>query len=84
MDKTFRSISYQTLLTIISVALMLVITLVVFWHSMGQTLSPLGATDFHSYWYHGHFVRLGENPYRAFFDGSLGSHGVDSKYGVRQ
>jgi len=23
----------------------------------------------HSYWYHGHYVKAGEDPYQAFFDG---------------
>ncbi|WP_298820492.1 hypothetical protein, partial [uncultured Chloroflexus sp.] len=28
---------------------------------------PSGSTDFHSYWYSGHFVRQGTNPYAAYF-----------------
>jgi len=29
--------------------------------------APPGSTDFHSYWYSGHFVRQGTNPYAAYF-----------------
>jgi hypothetical protein len=51
------------------VVTMVLATLVIFGHSVYKVMSPLGATDFHSYWYHGHYVRAGEDPYQAFFDG---------------
>lgn len=35
--------------------------------SVTNTFAASGATDFHSYWYYGHFIRQGANPYRAFF-----------------
>lgn len=31
-----------------------------------RTLNNSGATDFHSYWYAGHFIRQGLDPYTAF------------------
>lgn len=34
-----------------------------------NTLSYSGGADFHSYWYAGHFIRQGTNPYRAYFTG---------------
>ncbi len=69
MEKFFRSAPNQRVLTIVALAVMVVVTGVIFWHSIGQTLAPLGATDLYPYWYHGHFVLAGENPYRAFFEG---------------
>ncbi len=42
--------------------------------SLGRAVSrykgPQGGLDFHSYWYSGHFVRQGDDPYQAFFDHS--------------
>lgn len=71
LEKRFKAIANQRLLTNAFIIMMVVITIVVFWHSIGQTLAPLGATDLHPYWYHGHYVRLGENPYKAFFEGLI-------------
>ncbi len=34
-----------------------------------RTLTPSGATDFHSYWYAGQFLRQGIDPYTAFLYG---------------
>ena len=36
--------------------------------AVARGLGPVGGQDFHSYWYSGHFVRQGQDPYRAFFD----------------
>lgn len=33
---------------------------------ISRTVSASGATDFHSYWYAGHFIRQGLDPYTAF------------------
>ena len=35
---------------------------------VSRNISPSGATDFHSYWYAGHFVRQGLDPYTAFIN----------------
>ncbi len=40
-------------------------------YSVRQVLLPSGATDFHSYWYAGQFVRQGDDPYQAFFDSRM-------------
>ncbi len=32
------------------------------------SLSPLGGIDFHSYWYSGHFLRQGDDPYQAYLN----------------
>lgn len=41
--------------------------------SLGRAVShvfqPYAGVDFHSYWYSGHFVRQGSDPYAAFFEG---------------
>lgn len=50
-------------------AFMTLASLVVLAHSVMQVLSPGGATDFHSYWYYGHFVRMGLDPYQVYFEG---------------
>ncbi len=34
---------------------------------ISNTISSLGATDFHSYWYSGLFVREGKDPFEAYF-----------------
>lgn len=34
---------------------------------LAATFNERGATDFHSYWYAGHFVRQGRDPYQAYF-----------------
>ncbi|HRJ40513.1 MAG: DUF2029 domain-containing protein [Caldilineaceae bacterium] len=39
-------------------------------HSGLQVWSPQGAIDFHSYWFSGHFVRQGNDPYVAYFSRS--------------
>lgn len=36
---------------------------------VSRTISPAGAGDFHPYWYQGHHLRQGVNPYDAFFTG---------------
>jgi hypothetical protein len=38
--------------------------------AVAGTRTPGGAIDFHSYWYYGHFVRQGHDPYAAFFAGA--------------
>jgi len=35
---------------------------------VSRNISSSGATDFHSYWYAGHFVRQGLDPYTAFIN----------------
>ena len=35
------------------------------------TFGETGALDLHPYWYYGHFVRMGINPYTAFEQGRL-------------
>src|SRR5215208_1804242 len=32
-----------------------------------ETGKPPGATDFHQFWYAGHFIFQGRDPYQAFF-----------------
>jgi len=34
------------------------------------TLSPMGAKDFHQFWYAGQFILLGRDPYQAYFAGT--------------
>jgi hypothetical protein len=36
-----------------------------------KTLNPSGATDFHSYWYAGQFIRQGTDPYNAFINNQV-------------
>ncbi|NKQ36716.1 MAG: hypothetical protein HF973_14020 [Chloroflexi bacterium] len=36
--------------------------------SVREVLLPRGSADFHSYWFSGHFLRQGTDPYQAFFD----------------
>lgn len=43
-----------------------------------NTCAVDGAGDFHSYWYAGHFIRQGSDPYHAFFAGETPS--VPVKY----
>ena len=50
---------------------MLVATIAFTIHGIREVLSPHGATDLHAYWYSGHFVRQGTDPYQAYFDGQL-------------
>ncbi len=38
-------------------------------YTVSKTLEPGGAIDFHSYWYSGHFIRQGTDPYRAYLEG---------------
>lgn len=33
--------------------------------------SPIGGMDFHSYWYSGHFLRQGTDPYQAYLNGQI-------------
>ena len=35
-----------------------------------KTYEPRGGIDLHPYWYYGHFVRAGINPYTAFAEGA--------------
>lgn len=35
-------------------------------YAISRTASASGATDFHSYWYAGHFIRQGLDPYTSF------------------
>jgi len=51
----------------LGLCLMVVTALIIFSHSISQTLAPQGGTDFHSYWYYGHFVWQKMDPYQAFF-----------------
>src|SRR6185503_5078660 len=34
-----------------------------------ETGKPLGARDFHQFWYAGHFILQGRDPYAAYFAG---------------
>jgi hypothetical protein len=63
-----RQINHNTRLRL-ALGLMLFAFVVILGHSVTKTLAADGGTDFHSYWYYGHFVRQGANPYRAFFAG---------------
>jgi hypothetical protein len=38
-----------------------------------QTLSPAGGNDLYTYWYAGHFLREGKDPFQAFIAGELPS-----------
>ena len=38
-------------------------------YSITKTVDHSGAFDFHSYWYAGHFVRQGSDPYEAYLQG---------------
>lgn len=48
--------------------LMLLASIVFTLFSVREVLLPRGSTDFHSYWYSGHFLRQRNDPYQAFFD----------------
>jgi hypothetical protein len=43
------------------------LSIISFSYSITKSLDPSGAIDFHSYWYSGHFVRQGNDPYEAYF-----------------
>ena len=36
---------------------------------VANTMSPTEASDFHQFWYAGHFIRQGSDPYQAYFSG---------------
>jgi hypothetical protein len=52
---------------IISLLVLGGLSIISFSYSITKTLDPSGAIDFHSYWYSGHFVRQGNDPYKAYF-----------------
>ncbi len=58
------------------------ISLIIFGHSVKQSLASLGSTDFHSYWHYGHFVRQGDDPYLAYFNHATPSVPVKYLNGV--
>lgn len=49
-----------------SFILMILLSLFRFSRIISTTLSQDGAIDFHSYWYSGHFVRQGDDPFYAY------------------
>src|SRR5215217_4615631 len=53
------------LLPLMIVALLLT-SLIAFTRGWQKTVAETGAIDLHPYWYYGHFVRMGVNPYTAF------------------
>jgi hypothetical protein len=53
----------------ISLLVLGVLSIISFSYSITKTLDPSGAIDFHSYWYSGHFVRQGNDPYEAYLLG---------------
>lgn len=58
---------YSSIASKIIIPLMGLIVLFILGNSITQSLAPSGSTDFHSYWYYGHFVRQGDDPYLAYF-----------------
>jgi hypothetical protein len=46
-----------------------ILSIISFIYSIAKTVDPSGAIDFHSYWYAGHFVRQGSDPYEAYLQG---------------
>ena len=61
-----RRMNRADILYLAAIALVLFI---VFSRIVGNVLAPTGSHDFHPYWYQGHAVWRGSNPYRAFLDG---------------
>lgn len=55
-----------TLLLLACIILVLVVDLYTIVRAVNQ---PDGSHDFHPYWYQGHFLRQGNNPYRAYLTG---------------
>lgn len=53
------------LLPLIWVGLFL-LTVLSLLRAFSQTMEPTGAWDLHPYWFYGHFLRAGMNPYEAF------------------
>ena len=53
-------------LRILLLAILLVLAGTTVFYSVTKTLEPAGGIDFHSYWYSGHFLRQGVDPYRAY------------------
>jgi hypothetical protein len=58
-------------LRIILLAILLVLAGTTVFYSVTKTLEAAGGIDFHSYWYSGHFLRQGIDPYRAYLDGLI-------------
>jgi hypothetical protein len=49
-------------------AAMLLYSLLSLGRAVTKQVSSEGGFDFHLYWYYGHHVRQGDNPYKAFFE----------------
>lgn len=43
--------------------------LAVLYYIFNETRKPTGAIDFHAFWYAGHFILQGQDPYEAYFTG---------------
>ncbi len=56
-------------LLLLAVLLILAGTTVIY--AISKTLETAGGIDFHSYWYSGHFIRQGIDPYRAYLQGLI-------------
>ena len=56
---------------IVLLALMLLAAIVFAVHGIREVLLPHGSIDLHAYWYSGHFVREGLDPYQAYFEDRL-------------
>ena len=65
---SIRRMSKVEILYLIVIALVLAS---VFSRIAANVTSPTGSHDFHPYWYQGHALRRGSNPYRAFLKGEM-------------
>lgn len=59
-------IPWQRYLLPVFIVLLLLVGLLAMTRSLQKTIAASGAIDLHPYWYYGHFVRDGINPYMAF------------------
>lgn len=66
-----RIFPFQRYLLPIIWTAVVVLALLSLTRSLYLTASSTGGRDFHPYWYYGHFVRQGMNPYTAFADQTL-------------
>jgi len=55
----------------VCIAVLFVLALLAAARTVPLTLENTGSYDLHAYWYFGHFVRQGQNPYQAFVERPL-------------
>ena len=63
--------AHPTVMTPLLFLAILVVLTFTSWRILTKAIGPGGGLDFHPYWYQGHHLRQGTNPYDAFFTGKL-------------